>query len=329
MHYVKQFHINGVDTRQVACIELQGKPNAATEGQVGVLGVDVTSPTHDVYKCVAVSGSIYTWELLSSGMSIMNAKTTGEGADISFTYDTLLKPNNYVVKVGDLILDRGGYLYQVRAVNNLGCDATYTGAHFGVEGEFGVGHSLVIKEGQLQLVSEYGNVLSKVDYLPIDSSTLYRDATTGTISVVGVRTIDNSLLKFFVNTQAAYDALSPEEKKNLFAIITDDRRYLHNVVCGGLTEGATVSICFQIITRSDELTIDTLVDHMRTTFGTDNLPCSGYVLHFSETYEAKTFVINGLRVAEDGNRFEISHSGYDTDIGNVELDIASDVVIPL
>lgn len=222
MHYVKQFNINGVDTKQVACIELQGKPNAATEGQVGVLGVDITSPTHDVYKCVAVKGSIYTWELLSSGMSIMNAKTTGEGADISFTYDTLLKPNNYVVKVGDLILDRGGYLYQVRAVNNLGCDATYTGAHFGVEGEFGVGHSLVIKEGQLQLVSEYGNVLSKVDYLPIDSSTLYRDATTGTVSVAGVRTIDGSLLKFFVGTQAEYDALSEAEQKNLFAIITND-----------------------------------------------------------------------------------------------------------
>ena len=62
MHYVKQFKINGVDTKQVACIELQGVPNATTEGSLGVLGIDVTSPTHDVYKCVAVNGSIYTWE---------------------------------------------------------------------------------------------------------------------------------------------------------------------------------------------------------------------------------------------------------------------------
>ena len=38
MHYVKHFKINGVDTKQVACIELQGAPNAATEGAVGVLG---------------------------------------------------------------------------------------------------------------------------------------------------------------------------------------------------------------------------------------------------------------------------------------------------
>ena len=80
MHYVKQFHINGVDTKQVACIELHGVPNAATEGAVGVLGMDITSPTHDVYKCVAVNGSVYTWELLSAGMSIMSATETGEGA---------------------------------------------------------------------------------------------------------------------------------------------------------------------------------------------------------------------------------------------------------
>ena len=54
MHYAKQFKINNVDTRPIACIELQGKPNAATEGAVGVLGIDVTSSTHDVYKCVGL-----------------------------------------------------------------------------------------------------------------------------------------------------------------------------------------------------------------------------------------------------------------------------------
>jgi hypothetical protein len=67
MHYVKYFDINGVATKQAGCIELRGKPNAATEGCVGVLGMDMSSPTHDVYKCVAVKGGLYTWELLSSG----------------------------------------------------------------------------------------------------------------------------------------------------------------------------------------------------------------------------------------------------------------------
>lgn len=65
MHYVKQFNINGVGTKQVACIELHGKPNAATEGAVGVLGIDMESPYHEMYTCVAVNGGVYTWELLS------------------------------------------------------------------------------------------------------------------------------------------------------------------------------------------------------------------------------------------------------------------------
>lgn len=64
MHYVKHFSINGIDTKQVACIELHGKPNAATEGAVGVLAIDVDSPQYEVYKCVAVNGSIYTWVAL-------------------------------------------------------------------------------------------------------------------------------------------------------------------------------------------------------------------------------------------------------------------------
>lgn len=133
MHYTKHFNINGVDTKQVACIELRGKPNAATEGALGVLGIDVTSPTYDVYKCVAVNGSIYTWELLSSGMSIIAATTTGEGfRNKTFGYSDLLYPEGYVVRRGDLILDSAGYLYRVTALGNTSCDATYTGTQFGV-----------------------------------------------------------------------------------------------------------------------------------------------------------------------------------------------------
>lgn len=61
-HFVKKFDINGVKTKQVACIELHGRPNAATRGAVGVLGIDVDSPSHELYVCVAVNGAIYTWE---------------------------------------------------------------------------------------------------------------------------------------------------------------------------------------------------------------------------------------------------------------------------
>lgn len=66
MRHVKRFEINGIKTRQTACIELNGKPNAATKGQVGSLAIDVTSPLREVYKCVAVNGNTYTWELLTS-----------------------------------------------------------------------------------------------------------------------------------------------------------------------------------------------------------------------------------------------------------------------
>ena len=66
-HFVKRFDINGVKARQVACIELHGKPNAATKGAIGVLGIDMDSPTHEMYKCVAVNGGIYTWEEVSAG----------------------------------------------------------------------------------------------------------------------------------------------------------------------------------------------------------------------------------------------------------------------
>lgn len=130
MHYVKHFKINNVDTKQVACIELHGKPNAATEGALGVLGIDVDSPLHDVYKCVAVNGSIYTWELLSSGMSTIRADISGGGeVSVEFPYSNLKTPVGYVVKVGDTIIDVEGHIYQVASISSYHCVATYCGIY--------------------------------------------------------------------------------------------------------------------------------------------------------------------------------------------------------
>lgn len=146
MHYVKQFDINGVATKQVACIELHGKPNAATEGYVGVLGIDVDAPLHDVYKCVAVNGSAYSWELLSSGLSIMSATIKGGGIEsVQFPYVKLLTPAMYVVKKGDLILDNDGYLYQIDALNTTYCDAKYCGTQIAAYG-FSA-YDLAVKKG--------------------------------------------------------------------------------------------------------------------------------------------------------------------------------------
>lgn len=146
MHYVKELDINGVDTRQVACIELHGKPNAATEGALGALGIDVDSPCHDVYKCVAVNGSIYTWELLSSGMSIISTDLKCGGVESAqIPYANLLTPPLYVVKIGDLVLDVEGYLYQINAINSTYCDAKYSGTRIVTFGKSA--YDLAVKNG--------------------------------------------------------------------------------------------------------------------------------------------------------------------------------------
>lgn len=103
MHYVKGFDINGVSSRQVACIELKGKPNAATKGGVGVLGIDITSPTHDIYKCVAVDGAVYTWELFS------NMDNYYTKAEIDALLGTVLAGDIVIVQDGNtLIFNKGG-----------------------------------------------------------------------------------------------------------------------------------------------------------------------------------------------------------------------------
>ena len=223
MHFVKQFNINGVATKQVACIELKGAPNAATEGAVGVLGMDMTSPTHEVYRCVAVKGSVYTWELLSAGMSIISATITGEGGESkSFPYSALRVPNNYFIKPGDLILDRDGYLYQITTIGSENCETRYCGTHIGGMASGDKDYRLVVKDGKLQMVTESGAVISNLDYISSDEDTLHRDTATGKTSVRGVKTITDESLRMFVGTKAEYDALADEQKKSLFAIITDE-----------------------------------------------------------------------------------------------------------
>lgn len=78
MHYVKQFKINDVETKQVACIELHGAPNAATEGAVGVLGIDMDSPSNQMYICTAVNGGVYTWKPCGGG-SVGSISLVGDG----------------------------------------------------------------------------------------------------------------------------------------------------------------------------------------------------------------------------------------------------------
>lgn len=240
MNYVKLFNINGVDTKQVACIELQGAPNAATEGAVGVLGMDVTSPTHEVYRCVAVEGSVYKWELLSAGMSIISATITGQGGESkTFPYDKLRIPKNYLIKPGDLILDKEGYLYQIASLGADGCNSTYCGTHIGGMASGDKDYTLSLRDGKLRLVTESGNVVSKVDQVMVDGNTLCRDESDGTTVVRAVKTINDTSLRIFVGEREEYESLSEEQKNSLFAIFTDDnsRQDIINEITDKLEDG--------------------------------------------------------------------------------------------
>lgn len=168
MHYVKQFDINGVATKQAACIELHGAPTAATEGIVGVLGIDVLSPTHEIYKCVAVNGSVYTWKLFGEippvkdgvdGASILCALETRSGAaTTSFPFYQLSLSGGYAVKEGDLIVDPETYLYQVTATETDACVAKYLGVRLSVLPEKGVDYWT--PEDQERIVAEALDALS-------------------------------------------------------------------------------------------------------------------------------------------------------------------------
>ena len=98
MRYVKYFDINGVKTKQAACIELHGKPNAATVGVVGMLGIDVDSPSYDLYKCVAVKGGVYTWKEHGNTPSV-GVASESITQNMLDTYDTLVTRRTALVMV--------------------------------------------------------------------------------------------------------------------------------------------------------------------------------------------------------------------------------------
>lgn len=62
MNYVESFNLLGVPAQQITCVKLHGTPTTTTEGAVGVIGMDVDSPYHELYKCVSAENNTYTWE---------------------------------------------------------------------------------------------------------------------------------------------------------------------------------------------------------------------------------------------------------------------------
>lgn len=62
MNYIESFNLFGVPAQQITCVKLHGAPTETTEGAVGVIGMDVDSPYHELYKCTSAENNTYTWE---------------------------------------------------------------------------------------------------------------------------------------------------------------------------------------------------------------------------------------------------------------------------
>lgn len=66
MNYVESFNLLGVEAKQIPCEKFHGAPTSSTEGAVGLLGIDVDSENHDLYKCVAIENGNYIWEFVET-----------------------------------------------------------------------------------------------------------------------------------------------------------------------------------------------------------------------------------------------------------------------
>lgn len=118
MKYVKKLDINGVEIRLTSCIELHGRPNAATEGAVGVMGVDVDSPSHQMYVCIAVNGAIHTW------IPVTNGGSGGTGVD-GITPHIGANGNWYLGDEDTGVCATGTHVVSVEEVNRDATLSTY------------------------------------------------------------------------------------------------------------------------------------------------------------------------------------------------------------
>lgn len=100
MNYIKYFNILGVNTVQIPCIELQGVPNTATEGAVGLLGINMLSDEHELYKCVGVDGGIYTWMPIKNGKDGISIVKTelNENCELIITFSDGTQTNLGVIR---------------------------------------------------------------------------------------------------------------------------------------------------------------------------------------------------------------------------------------
>ena len=76
MNYVDSLNLFGIPAKEIPCIKGSGAPTTSTVGAVGLFYMNTDNG--DVYKCVAVNGSLYTWTALGTS-------NTGSGGNDIFT----------------------------------------------------------------------------------------------------------------------------------------------------------------------------------------------------------------------------------------------------
>lgn len=234
MVYVKHFDILGVDTAQIPCIELQGVPNAATVGAVGLLGMDMTSEDKEIYVCTAVNGAIYTWKSLKDGRD-----------GVSVTKSEINANGELVLTLSDGVTLNAGVVKGEKGENGADGKA-------GANGNDGVGISKVEINTDNELVVTYtdghsvnlgkvvgddGVGISKVESGVVSESNGYTvtpitvTKTDGTTITLELKAKNNVIelnsgvpMSFFIGTHAEWEAYTGD-KTNVMFMPTDSRVY--------------------------------------------------------------------------------------------------------
>lgn len=94
------------------------------------------------------------------------------------------------------------------------------------------------------------------------TNTMFNALVSNIDSLGTITTVNGIQLRFFVGTKSAYDALPPEDKTNVFAVITDDDskavfdqmvQNVTNILNGTISVGKAEKVVTKFIRSSDEL----------------------------------------------------------------------------
>lgn len=103
MNYINSIKFLDVEAKQIPCEILHEAPTTSTEGAVGMLGMNVDSESHDLYKCVEVNDGEYVWELVDSGSSDEETLKMIERLNYYGDKDIVPTESEYIVGVNGLL----------------------------------------------------------------------------------------------------------------------------------------------------------------------------------------------------------------------------------